>query len=137
MALGGARQRLERFAGRSQFFRADARKFAASRTWPEGPYDIIYTVNLLDQLDDEQTAKLIADCRKGLSPGGILMFGNYSPNMPIAERTLIAWLMNWNIRCRPVEEWRRIFAQTWRNAECVCFEPEELQVSQLVIATHP
>ena len=117
--------------------RADARKYAASRTWPEAPYDIIYTVNLFDQLDDEQTAKLIADCRRGLAPGGVLMFGNYSPSMPSAERALIAWLMNWNIRCRPAEEWRQIFAQTWQDAECVRFEPEELQVSQLVIATRP
>jgi extracellular factor (EF) 3-hydroxypalmitic acid methyl ester biosynthesis protein len=137
VALRRARQRLERFAGRSQFVRADARKYAASRTWPEAPYDIIYTVNLFDQLDDEQTAKLIADCRRGLAPGGILMFGNYSPSMPGAERALIAWLMNWDIRCRPAEEWRQIFAQTWQDAECVRFEPEELQASQLVIATHP
>ena len=137
VALRRARQRLERFAGRLQFVRADARKYAASRTWPEAPYDIIYTVNLFDQLDDEQTAKLIADCRRGLAPGGVLMFGNYSPIMPSAERAIIAWLMNWNIRCRPAEEWRQIFAQTWHNAECVGFESEELQVSQLVIATRP
>jgi extracellular factor (EF) 3-hydroxypalmitic acid methyl ester biosynthesis protein len=137
VALRRARQRLDRLAGRLQFVRADARKHAASRTWPDAPYDIIYTVNLFDQLDDEQTAKLIADCRRGLAPGGVLMFGNYSPTMPSAERAIIAWLMNWNIRCRPVEEWRQIFAQTWGDAECVRFEPEDLRASQLVIATCP
>ena len=135
VALRRARQRLDRFAGRVQFVRADARKYAASRTWPEAPYDIIYTVNLFDQLDAEQTARLIADCRGGLSPGGVVMFGNYSPSMPIAERALIAWLMNWNIRCRPAEEWRQIFAKTWLDAECARFEPDEWQASQLVIAT--
>jgi extracellular factor (EF) 3-hydroxypalmitic acid methyl ester biosynthesis protein len=135
VALRRARQRLERFAGRSQFLRADARKYAASRTWPEAPCDIIYTVNLFDQLDDEQTTKLIADCHRGLAPGGILVFGNYSPSMPIAERALIAWLMNWNIRSRPADEWRRIFAQEWHDAECVRFETEVLQISQFVIAT--
>jgi extracellular factor (EF) 3-hydroxypalmitic acid methyl ester biosynthesis protein len=137
VALRRARQRLDRFAGRSQFVRADARKYAASRTWPEAPYDIIYTVNLFDQLDAEQTAKLIKDCRRGLAPGGVLMFGNYSPSMPMTERALIAGLMNWNIRCRPAEDWRQIFAQEWHDAECVRFELEELQVSQLVIATPP
>ncbi len=136
-ALRRTRQRLERFAGRLQFIRADAREYAASRTWPEAPYDIIYTVNLFDQLDDEQTVKLIADCRRGLTPGGVLMFGNYSPSLPNAERAIMAWLMDFNIRSRPAEEWRQIFTQTWRDAECVRFEPEELQVSQLVIATHP
>jgi extracellular factor (EF) 3-hydroxypalmitic acid methyl ester biosynthesis protein len=135
VALRRARQRLDRLASRAQFIRADARSYAASRTWREAPYDIIYTVNLFDQLDDEQTAKLIADCRQRLSPGGDLVFGNYSPSIPVAERALIAWLMNWNIRCRSAEEWRQIFAQTWQDAECVRFEPEELQVSQLVIAT--
>ena len=137
VALRRARQRLDRLAGCSRFIRADARKYAASRNWPETPYDIIYTVNLFDQLDDQQTAKLIADCHKGLAPGGVLMFGNYSLSMPIAERTLIGSLMNWNIRCRPAEEWRQIFAQTWLDAECVRFEPEALHASQLVIATCP
>ena len=136
-ALRRARQRLERLAGHVRFLKADARKYAAGRTWPESPYDIIYTVNLFDQLDNQQTAKLIADCRRGLAPGGVLIFGNYSPNLPIPERAIIAQLMNWNIRCRPAEEWRQIFAQTWHNAECVGFESEELQVSQLVIATRP
>jgi extracellular factor (EF) 3-hydroxypalmitic acid methyl ester biosynthesis protein len=137
VALRRARQRLERFEGRSQYVLADARKYAASRTWPDAPYDIIYTVNLFDQLDDEQTAKLISDCRRGLTPGGTLMFGNYAPSLPNAERALIAWLMNWNIRCRSAEDWRRIFAQTWLDAECVLFEPDELEASNLVIATRP
>jgi SAM-dependent methyltransferase len=136
-ALRRARLRLERFGGRSQFVLADARKYAASRTWPEAPYDIIYTVNLFDQLDEDQTAKLISDCRRGLTPGGVLLFGNYAPSLPSAERALIAWLMNWNIRCRSAEEWRRIFAQTWLDAACVRFEPDGLEASNLVIATRP
>jgi len=136
-ALRRARLRLRRLAGRSQFVKADARKYAASRAWPESPYDIIYTVNLFDQLDDQQTAELIADCRRGLAPGGVLIFGNYSPALPIPESAIIAQLMNWNIRCRPADEWRQIFAQTWLDPECVRFEPEELQVSHLVIATRP
>ena len=137
VALRRARQRLDRLAGRSQFVRADARKYAASRTWLEAPYDIIYTVNLFDQLDYEQTVKLIADCRLGLAPGGIVMFGNYSPSMPIAERALIAWVMNWSIRSRPAVEWRQIFENTWQDAGCVSFESDELETSQLVIATCP
>jgi SAM-dependent methyltransferase len=134
-ALRRTRQRLERYAGRMEFVRADARKYAASRTWPEAPYDIIYTVNLFDQLDDEQTVKLVADCLRGLAPGGTLMFGNFAPSLPNAERAIMAWLMDFNIRSRPAEEWRQIFTQSWGDAECVRFEPDELQTSQLVIAT--
>ena len=137
VALRRARQRLDRLARRLQFVRADARKYAAGRAWPEAPYDLIYTVNLFDQLDDEQTVKLIADCHRGLMPGGALLFGNYSPSMPSAERALIAWLMNWTIRSRPAEEWGQIFAQTWRDPDCVRIEPEALQASQLIIATRP
>jgi SAM-dependent methyltransferase len=137
VALRRARQRLERYEGHVRFIRADARKFVASRTWPETPYDIIYAVNLLDQLDDEQTNKLVADCHQGLAPGGVLMFGNFAPSMPIAERAIIGWLMNWNIRVRSPEEWRQIFAQVWHDAECVRFELDELQTSQLVNARRP
>jgi SAM-dependent methyltransferase len=134
-ALRRARQRLERYAWQIQYVLADARKYAASRTWPDAPFDIIYCVNLFDQLDDEQTTKLVADCRAGLAPGGVLIFGNFAPGMPAAERALIAWPMNWTIRARPAEEWRRIFARTWHDPECVRFELDELQTSQLVIAT--
>jgi extracellular factor (EF) 3-hydroxypalmitic acid methyl ester biosynthesis protein len=134
-ALRRARQRLERFAGRIEFVRADARKYTASRTWPETPYDIIYTAVLFDQLDDEQTTKLIADCQRGLAPGGVLMFGNYAPSLPDVERAIMAWLMDFNIRSRPAEEWRQIFGQTWQDAGCVSFESDALQTSQLVTAT--
>ncbi len=137
VALRRARQRLKRFAGRIQFVRADPRHYTASRTWPEAPYDIIYTVNLFDQLDDEQTAKLVADCRRGLAPGGVLMFENYSPSLPIAEGAIMGWLMNWSIRSRAEEEWRQVFAQTWLDAECVRFKLDELMTSHLVIATRP
>ncbi len=134
-ALRRTRQRLERFAGRTEFVRADARKYVASKTWPEAPYDIIYAVTLFDQLDKEQTIKLVADCRRGLAPGGILAFGNFAPSLPNAERALMAWLMEFNVRSRPAEEWREIFAQTWGDPECVRFEPGESQASRLVIAT--
>ena len=111
--------------------RADARKHAASRTWPEAPYDIIYTVNLFDQLDDEQTAKLIADCRRGLAPGGVLMFGNYSPSMPMPRTRPHRRAHELE---HPLPASRRVAPDlrgTWRDAECVRFEAEELQVSQL------
>jgi extracellular factor (EF) 3-hydroxypalmitic acid methyl ester biosynthesis protein len=134
-ALRRARQRLERFAGRIQFARADPRRYVASRTQSDAPYDIIYTVNLFDQLDDEDTTKLVAACRQRLAPGGILLFGNYAPGLPNVERAIMAWLMNFNIRSRSAEEWRQIFAQTWLDPECVRFEPEEAQASRIVIAT--
>ena len=67
VALRRARQRLDRLGG-GRVFRADARKYAASRTWPEAPYDIIYTVNLFDQLDDEQTVKLTRTAARAWHP---------------------------------------------------------------------
>ena len=134
-ALRRTRQRLERFAGRIQFIRADARKYAASRTQFEAPYDIIYSVILFDQLDDEETTKLVADCRQRLAPGGVLMFGNFAPSLPDTDRAIMARLMDFNTRCRSAEEWREIFAQTWGDGECLRFEPEESQASRTVIAT--
>jgi hypothetical protein len=49
----------------------------------------------------------------------------------------MAWLMDFNIRSRPAEEWRQIFAQAWRDSGCVSFDLDDLQTSQLVIATRP
>jgi SAM-dependent methyltransferase len=136
-ALRRARQKLGPLASRARFVRADAREYLTARPWPEASYDIIYAVNLFDQLDDQQTAKLSADCCEGLTPGGVLIFGNYSLDLPIHERALIAWLMNWNIRCHSEEQWHQIFARTSLNADSVRFEPDESRASHLVIATRP
>jgi SAM-dependent methyltransferase len=136
-ALRRTRQRLERFAGRMEFVRADPRKYVASRTQSEALYDIIYTVHLFDQLDDEETTKLVTDCRQRLARGGILLFGNFAPSLPVAEHAIMAWLMNFSVRSRSAEEWRQIFAKTWGDPGCVRFEPAGSQASRIVIATCP
>jgi len=136
-ALRRNRQRLERYGTRLRFIKADAREYVAAPNRLEAPYDLIYTLVLFDQVDDEQTAKMIADCRGQLAPGGLLLFGNYAPTMPVAERAIIGWLMDWEIRCRSMQAWREIFAQTWGNPACVRFELDETHTSQLVLAELP
>ena len=56
---------------------ADPREFVAAPASSDLPYDIIYAVNLFDQLSDRQTTNLIADCYERLVPGGVLLFGNF------------------------------------------------------------
>jgi hypothetical protein len=136
-ALRRNRQRLLRYGTRLQFIKADAREYVAAPSRPQAPYDLIYTLVLFDQVDDEQTIKMIADCREQLAPGGLLLFGNYAPSMPSAERAIIGRLMDWEIRCRSMQGWREIFAQMWGSPDCVRFEPDETHTSQLVLAKLP
>ena len=63
------------------------------------------------------------------------MFGNFALTLPASERILIAWAMNWNIRCRGDAELRQIFAHTPFGAESLRVEPEPLGASLLVMAT--
>ncbi len=134
-ALRRARQRLEdQFPRRMHVVRHDPRAFVS--TGPEGdpPYDIIYTINIFDQLSDRQATRLIADCYRWLKPGGALLFSNYSLHLPISERMIVSWVMNWNTRCRSEEDLRRIFTRSPFPAETVSIALDKLNVSSLITA---
>jgi len=133
-ALRRARHQLWKLARATTFVRADPREFVAASDWSDPPYDIIYAVNLFDQLSDRQTTKLIADCYVWLAPGGTLLFGNCQLTLPAHERILIDWLMNWKIRCRSEEGLRQIFSHTSFDPERVHFESDPPHASQMVTA---
>lgn len=135
LALRRLRPKLEAHLGEQVLYlRDDPRRFVAASTPSDRPYDIIYVLTLFDQLSDRQTAKLIADCYQRLRPGGLLMFGNFAHSLPACERILIAWSMNWNIRCRSDDTLRQILARTPFRTQGAACELDPFEASWLVMA---
>ena len=113
---------------------ADPRTFIAADPQADPGYDIIHVTNIFDQLSDRQTARLIAGCYHWLRPGGVFIFANFSAGMPVGERMLIAWAMNWKIRCRSEADLRRIFARMPFGPDSPVIVGELSDASLLVIA---
>ncbi len=134
--LRRVRDRLEpQFGGRVAFQLGDPRKVTASRLWPDAPYDIIYALVLCDQLSDRQVAPLIANCARGLRPGGILILGNYASTLPDSEFHLIHWVLDFNIRRRDEATLRALFDKAPFGADGVhIIEPDPWRASYLVTA---
>lgn len=133
--LRRVRSRLEPvFGGRAVFQLGDPRKIIASRLWPEAPYDIIYALVLCDQLSDRQVVPLIANCHRGLRPGGVLIIGNFATTMPVSEYHLIHWTLNFNIRRRDEAAWRALFGKTPFGEDALQIEPDPWNASLLIIA---
>ncbi len=112
----------------------DPRKIVQSRTWPDAPYDLVYALNLFDQLSEPEVAPLIAGAYRGLRPGGKLIFGNFATSMPAHEHTLIHWVLNLNLRWRDKTALRDIFAHTPFDPRAIAYELDPPGVSWLIIA---
>lgn len=133
--LRRVRNRLEPvFGGRAVFQLGDPRKIIASRLWPEARYDIIYALVLCDQLSDRQVAPLIANCYRGLRPGGLLILGNFASTMPGSEYHLIRWGLNFNIRRRDGATWRALFEKTPFGTDTLQIQPDLWHASHLITA---
>lgn len=134
-ALRRVRSRLgSSFQRGAEFQLGDPRKVTASRLWPDAPYDIIYALVLCDQLSDRQVWPLIANCHRGLRPGGLLILGNYATSMPVGEYHLIHWVLNFNIRHRDEAALRGLFGRTPFGAEAPRIELDPWRAGFLIMA---
>lgn len=67
-----------------------------------GGVDFLCCSGLFDYLRDEPAQKMLAFFWQQLSPGGMLMVGNFSPHNP--TRAYMEWLGNWYLLYRTAED---------------------------------
>jgi extracellular factor (EF) 3-hydroxypalmitic acid methyl ester biosynthesis protein len=72
-----------------------------------GLQDIIYSSGLMDYLDDMLFKAMINRCYDQLSPGGVLMLGNFSPLNSI--RRFMDHILDWKLIHRSEEDLVRLF----------------------------
>ena len=124
-ALRAIRRDLKgRFEKRCSFVRVDALDYANWLDQSPQPHDIIYGVGILEHLDTDQAIRLAQDCRTLLAPGGVLLAGSVTKDIPASEQILRAWLTGSEIEYRDEAAWRSIFAQSGFAATALRFEYE-------------
>jgi SAM-dependent methyltransferase len=71
------------------------------------PQDMIYSIGLIDYLNDKLGAKLLHYAYDVLVPGGRIVLGNFHPNNPAKE--FMDYVLEWNLIHRTEEDMNRLF----------------------------
>lgn len=116
------------------FVRADPLRYASSPHHPTRPFDLIYSVSLFEHLDLPQASQLARDCHDLLAPGGALLVGSVTPDVPPGEQVLRAWLTDWDLQYRDETTWRRVFATSGFAGAHLLFTYEPLGANVLIRA---
>jgi extracellular factor (EF) 3-hydroxypalmitic acid methyl ester biosynthesis protein len=91
---------------------------------PTEPQDLIYSIGLIDYLNDKLVNKLLQYAHANLAPGGRVILGNFHPRNPAKE--FMDYVLEWNLIHRTEEDMNRIFAASAFKRPCakIQFEGE-------------
>lgn len=90
-------------------------------------YDLVWSAGLFDYLNDRAAAMLIRKCWKFLKPGGLFVFGNFSPDNP--TRKGMELVSKWNLLHRSVNQLIQICRMSGVEAKSVEVESESLGIN--------
>lgn len=76
-----------------------------------GPYDMIYSVSILDNLDDKVALRLICKLKTCLRPGGLMVLSSFRKRSDNPSRHLMEWGGGWDVIYRSGEDFSRLFSQ--------------------------
>jgi extracellular factor (EF) 3-hydroxypalmitic acid methyl ester biosynthesis protein len=80
------------------------------------PQDLIYSIGLIDYLNDKLVAKLLQYVYGNLAPGGRVILGNFHPSNPARE--FMDSVLEWNLIHRTEEDMNRLFKNSPFNQPC-------------------
>jgi len=88
------------------------------------PQDFIYSLGLIDYLNDKLVGKLLAYSYEILAPGGKILLGNMHPANPAKE--FMDHVLEWQLIHRTEEDMNRLFQQSPFKRPCtrILFEEE-------------
>ncbi len=92
------------------------------------PQDLIYSIGLIDYLNDKLVAKLLQYVHENLAPGGRVILGNFHPANPARE--FMDSVLEWNLIHRTEEDMNRLFRNSPFNRPCsrVQYEQEGIDL---------
>ncbi len=117
---------------RVSFTRADAVRYVVGPDRPAHSFDIMYGAGLVDHLSPARTVQLVQGCYSLLRPGGMLLLGCTTPDLPPGEQVFRAWVMDRQVYYRDEAAWREILAPSGFDLGTLRFEYEPLRASMLV-----
>lgn len=71
------------------------------------PQDLIYSIGLIDYLNDKLVGKLLQYVHENLASGGRVILGNFHPRNPAKE--FMDYVLEWNLIHRTEEDMNRLF----------------------------
>jgi len=92
------------------------------------PQDLIYSIGLIDYLNDKLVNKLLQYAYENLAPGGRVILGNFHPNNPAKE--FMDYVLEWNLIHRTEEDMHRLFEHSSFRRRCtkIRFEAEGVNI---------
>jgi extracellular factor (EF) 3-hydroxypalmitic acid methyl ester biosynthesis protein len=86
------------------------------------PQDLIYSIGLIDYLNDKLIKKLLAFVHENLAPGGRVILGNFHPRNPAKE--FMDYVLEWNLIHRTEEDMNRLFINSPFGRPCTRIQYE-------------
>ncbi len=92
------------------------------------PQDLIYSIGLIDYLNDKLVGKLLQFVFANLAPGGRVILGNFHPKNPAKE--FMDYVLEWNLIHRTEEDMDRLFRESpfQRPSTRIQFEAEGINL---------
>ena len=87
------------------------------------PQHLIYSIGLIDYLNDKLVHKLLQYAYDNLAPGGRVILGNFHPCNPAKE--FMDYVLEWNLIHRTEEDMNRLFLNSPFGRPCTKIQFEE------------
>lgn len=113
-------------------------RFALAQVAPHsvrGPYDMVYSLSVLDNLDDKVAMRLIRNLRTMLHPGGLLALASFREKEHNPSRHLMEWGGGWDVMYRSEETFRELFIKAGFAPDYINIQSDELGIIQLALVT--
>jgi SAM-dependent methyltransferase len=91
------------------------------------PQDLIYSIGLIDYLNDKLVNKVLAYSFENLAPGGRVILGNFHPRNPAKE--FMDYVLEWNLIHRTEADMNRLFERSMFGKPCSKIQFEALGIN--------
>lgn len=97
-------------------------------------FDLIFSTGLFDYLDERVGVRLVANLRKLMKPGGLMVVSNYRDKYSNPAFHFMEWVGDWNLVYRTEEQFQEIFLRAGFLKEQLRFDYEQQGIMQYCFA---
>ena len=99
-------------------------------------YDLIYSTGLFDYFEERMATKLIANLRKLLVPGGVMIISDVRDKFSNPSVHFMEWVGEWELVYRDDDNFRNIFFNAGFEKDEIAVQYEQQGILQYVRATN-
>ncbi len=99
-------------------------------------YDFIYSTGLFDYFEEKIATKLIANLKKLLTPGGVMVISDVRDKYSNPSVHFMEWVGEWDLVYRDDDSFRNIFINAGFKKDEIDFQYEQQGILQYIEATN-